>query len=173
VRNGWGIMAVLGVDTVQGVDLKKCTAVFDQTGRFSPSYDETQRETIDCDVIIVAIGMGPDIATFRQSLPAATGVRSRSTARLCSPRCPTCLPAAMRSRRNDDHHGHRPGRRASYMIAAGCKTSPSRRWLRPAPSPGASEEVLRRQASHSRKEPCSPERRLPASLRTFARSSRP
>jgi heterodisulfide reductase subunit A-like polyferredoxin len=44
---------------VKGLELKSVTCVFDETGRFSPTYDDTCLETLDADSIIVAIGQAP------------------------------------------------------------------------------------------------------------------
>ena len=155
LHNGWGVMAVLGLDAVQGIDLKKCTAVFDQAGRFSPSYDETLRKTIDCDVIIVAIGMGPDTATFSQTLPSRNGRTievDRKTLQSEVPYVFACGDAVTGATTITTAIGQ--GRRAAYMID---------RWLQNEPFEADGfdlrlpqvlpEEVLRRQASHSRKEP--------------------
>jgi heterodisulfide reductase subunit A len=64
VDNSWGIHSILGDDHVTGVELKVCTCVFDPEGRFCPEYDEDQKKQLECDVIIVAAGMGADTAAF-------------------------------------------------------------------------------------------------------------
>lgn len=46
---------------VGGVEFKKCTAVFDEQGRFNPQYDETDLITIDADYVIVAIGQSAEL----------------------------------------------------------------------------------------------------------------
>ena len=48
--------------------LKRCSAVFDDNGRFNPQYDERTVEDLQCDVAIVAIGMRPDTAAFEGQL---------------------------------------------------------------------------------------------------------
>ncbi len=60
ILNGWGPRRILGNGTVDGIELKKCTAVFDAGGRFNPSYDETKLSTVKADQIIVAIGQSLD-----------------------------------------------------------------------------------------------------------------
>ena len=52
---------------VQGGQLKalrtvRCTAVFDASGRFNPSFDETQVEDIPADSVIFAIGQTSDLS---------------------------------------------------------------------------------------------------------------
>ena len=64
LEDGWGIARVQGQDRVEGIELKRCTAVFDAQGRFRPVYDESERRTIACDLVVVAIGMGPDTEYF-------------------------------------------------------------------------------------------------------------
>jgi heterodisulfide reductase subunit A-like polyferredoxin len=60
VTNGWGPLRILGNGSVTGIELRKCTRVFDENKRFSPVYDEQQRISIDADQIITAIGQTSD-----------------------------------------------------------------------------------------------------------------
>jgi len=53
-----------GESRVAGVELRRCTAVFDSDGRFSPQYDEAATKTLPCETVIVAAGMGADTASF-------------------------------------------------------------------------------------------------------------
>lgn len=46
---------------VRGVVFQKCLRVFDETGRFSPQFDETDRTTIDADTVLWGIGQQPDL----------------------------------------------------------------------------------------------------------------
>ena len=64
LHNGYGVHALTGDARVEGAELKVCTCVFDEGGRFAPEYDETQRKTLPCDVVIVAAGMGADTEAF-------------------------------------------------------------------------------------------------------------
>jgi heterodisulfide reductase subunit A len=155
LHNGWGVMVVLGADVVQGIDLKKCIEVFDQEGRFNPTYDEAVRKTVDCDVIIVAIGMGSDTATFKQTLPSRNGRTievDRGTLQSEVPYVFACGDAVTGATTITTAIGQ--GRRAAHMID---------RWLQAEPFEVDSfdqrlpqvvpEDVLRRQVTHSRKEP--------------------
>ncbi len=57
IKCGWGPKEVLTKDgRVCGIVCKKCTSVFDENGRFSPKYDESETLTIECDRVIFAIG---------------------------------------------------------------------------------------------------------------------
>ncbi len=55
---GWGPKKIL-VDeagAVKGIVLKKCTRVKDETGRFSPQYDENDTITVECKHVIFSVG---------------------------------------------------------------------------------------------------------------------
>jgi NADPH-dependent glutamate synthase beta subunit-like oxidoreductase/NAD-dependent dihydropyrimidine dehydrogenase PreA subunit len=43
-----------------GVVFKKCVSVFDENGRFSPKYDESETRTVKADNILVSIGQAMD-----------------------------------------------------------------------------------------------------------------
>ena len=45
-----------------GLELARCTAVFDASGRFAPVLDRTQRITVAADRVILAIGQAADLA---------------------------------------------------------------------------------------------------------------
>lgn len=62
LNNSWGPKKIIGENgKVVGVEFKRCVSVFDQTGRFNPSYDESQVMKIDADTVLVTIGQGTDI----------------------------------------------------------------------------------------------------------------
>jgi len=60
IRNGWGPKRILGDRTVDGIELHRCTRVFDGDGRFNPAFDDTVTETVKADAVIVAIGQAVD-----------------------------------------------------------------------------------------------------------------
>jgi NADPH-dependent glutamate synthase beta subunit-like oxidoreductase/NAD-dependent dihydropyrimidine dehydrogenase PreA subunit len=45
---------------VSGVELVKCTSVYERDGRFNPCYDEKDSQTIPAEMVILAIGQAPD-----------------------------------------------------------------------------------------------------------------
>jgi ferredoxin len=51
-----GPKAVVGNRRVRGVEFVKCLSVFDSERRFSPKFDESARETLEADTVIMAIG---------------------------------------------------------------------------------------------------------------------
>lgn len=57
IHNGWGPVRILndGVK-VTGVEFKKCVSIFDESGRFSPVYEETDTILVPCDHVLLAIG---------------------------------------------------------------------------------------------------------------------
>jgi len=63
INNGWGPNRIIGGGSVTAIELRECTRVFDENGRFSPLYNENNLKTIDADQIIVAIGqaVSPDL----------------------------------------------------------------------------------------------------------------
>ncbi|MDO8303311.1 MAG: FAD-dependent oxidoreductase, partial [Sedimentisphaerales bacterium] len=69
IRNGWGPRSILGDGSVKGIELKRCTSVFDDQKRFRPAFDEKDLITVDADQIIVAIGQMVD-EQFVAHIPA-------------------------------------------------------------------------------------------------------
>jgi NADPH-dependent glutamate synthase beta subunit-like oxidoreductase len=47
---------------VTGIELVGCEKVFDEEGRFSPSYNEQVNKSIKADMVILAIGQVPDLS---------------------------------------------------------------------------------------------------------------
>jgi len=61
----WGPSRVLGDDgKVAGLELVRCTSVFDENGNFCPYFDET-KITIEADQIVLAIGQASETAFCR------------------------------------------------------------------------------------------------------------
>ena len=68
LNNRWAPKRVIDEEgRVTGLEFKRCLAVFDQTGRFNPKYDESQIMRIDIDNVIVTIGQGTDVEFIRSS----------------------------------------------------------------------------------------------------------
>ena len=150
VRNSWGIVELVGDGRVAGIRLKRCVAVFDAGGRFSPAYDETELETVECDAVIVAIGMraerpiGVDPATLATGEPwlFAAGDVVTGPATIAKAAGQGCRAAFMvdRALRGEELDAAEFDRRLPIV---------------------AREDVLGRQRSHSRRDPL-------ASLTRFA-----
>lgn len=72
----WGLKRIQGRDNkVSGVELVRCTGVFDEGGKFNPSFDEQETKTIETDEIILAIGQDPDLSRIPENLKL-TGSRT-------------------------------------------------------------------------------------------------
>lgn len=57
INCGWGPKEILTENgKVTGVVFKKCTSVFDASGRFSPQYDDTETATVSCEHVFLSIG---------------------------------------------------------------------------------------------------------------------
>lgn len=57
IQNGWGPVEFTGDQGRLGkVHFKRCTRVFDESGRFNPAYDESDTMEIEADHAIIAIG---------------------------------------------------------------------------------------------------------------------
>jgi NADPH-dependent glutamate synthase beta subunit-like oxidoreductase len=59
---------------VTGMELVRCTSVFDEQRRFRPTFDPETRTSVAADQILVAIGQGPDNAYAGGSLLDARGL---------------------------------------------------------------------------------------------------
>ncbi|HZL63770.1 MAG TPA: FAD-dependent oxidoreductase [Thermoleophilia bacterium] len=64
LHDGWGVNHFTGDGHVETAELKVCSCVFDPEGKFAPEYDESKKQTVACDVVIIAAGMGADTEAF-------------------------------------------------------------------------------------------------------------
>jgi len=62
LNTSWGPSKITGDEKATGIELKKCTSVFDAQGNFAPAYDEAETKTLPADMIILAIGQDADIS---------------------------------------------------------------------------------------------------------------
>jgi formate dehydrogenase (NADP+) beta subunit len=59
----FGPKRVIGKDgKVTGIQLTKCSRVFDENRRFNPQFIEGSEETVDCDTVVLAIGQSADLS---------------------------------------------------------------------------------------------------------------
>jgi NAD-dependent dihydropyrimidine dehydrogenase PreA subunit len=62
----FGPKRVLGSDgKVSGIELIKCSRVFDENRRFNPQFIEGSEETVDCDTVVLAVGQAADFSWLR------------------------------------------------------------------------------------------------------------
>ncbi|MHA1994966.1 MAG: FAD-dependent oxidoreductase [Candidatus Hodarchaeales archaeon] len=61
----WGPYKIIGKDgKVTGVELIKCTSVFDTKGNFNPIFDDTIVHSVDTNMVILAIGQKTDLSVL-------------------------------------------------------------------------------------------------------------
>jgi len=67
IHNSCGVKRILvGNDhRVTGIELTRCVSVFDQEGKFNPSFDESTLKTMEADMIVFAIGQAPELKGLR------------------------------------------------------------------------------------------------------------
>ena len=57
VHCGWGPKEIITRDgKAAAVVFKRCVSVFDETGRFAPTYDDNDTITVECDHVFLSIG---------------------------------------------------------------------------------------------------------------------
>jgi len=68
IHTSWGIKKILGAGgRVAGAELIRCVSVFDQEGKFNPSFDESVTKTVEADMVIFAIGQASDLSWLTPS----------------------------------------------------------------------------------------------------------
>jgi NADPH-dependent glutamate synthase beta subunit-like oxidoreductase len=71
----WGPSKILKKQNkISGMELIRCTSVYDREHRFAPAYDNSVKETVEADQIILAIGQKPDIVYAEPSLQVNRGL---------------------------------------------------------------------------------------------------
>ncbi|UCG37032.1 MAG: FAD-dependent oxidoreductase, partial [Candidatus Bathyarchaeota archaeon] len=63
IQNSVGVKKILGENgRVAVVELMRCLSVFDEEGRFSPSFNEEETTQIETDMLLFAVGQAPDLS---------------------------------------------------------------------------------------------------------------
>ena len=63
IMPSWGLLKVVSEDKkVTGMELKRCTSVKDESGRFNPQYDENEKTIVYADSILMAVGQKVDLS---------------------------------------------------------------------------------------------------------------
>jgi NADPH-dependent glutamate synthase beta subunit-like oxidoreductase/CO/xanthine dehydrogenase FAD-binding subunit len=71
----WGPYRVLEqAGKLTGMELVRCTAVFDKEGRFAPTFDATVKTVVAADQVLVAIGQAADLAYAERALATERGL---------------------------------------------------------------------------------------------------
>lgn len=62
----FGPKRILGEDgRVTGIELIRCSRVFDENRRFNPTFIEGSEQIVECDTVVLAIGQAPDLSWIR------------------------------------------------------------------------------------------------------------
>ncbi|MBI4679141.1 MAG: FAD binding domain-containing protein [Elusimicrobia bacterium] len=71
----WGPRKVLeSKGSVAGMELVRCTSVFDQDGRFSPKFDPAVTQALEADQVLLAIGQTADLSHVGRKVKTARGL---------------------------------------------------------------------------------------------------
>jgi heterodisulfide reductase subunit A-like polyferredoxin len=173
LHDGWGIHRFVGDGRVRGAELKVCTCVFNHEGRFAPEYDEAKKQSLECDVVIVAAGMGADTEAFgldtngNRTLKADSATLQTSVAHIFAAgdvvTGPTMITTAVGQ-----------GRRAAFMIdryLRGQELDPN---LFDEALPAVDKaDVLKRQDVYDRREPLEASAIMSASPTDFTETEGP
>ena len=66
---GWGPTSIeIENNKIKGLHVQKCLSVFDETGRFSPKFDENDKKFFEADMIVESIGQGMDIEYISENI---------------------------------------------------------------------------------------------------------
>lgn len=75
LMTSWGPAKVLKTNgKLAGMELVRCTSVFDREGRFAPAYDNNIKEEVEADQVILAIGQRPDLSYAGKELEITRGL---------------------------------------------------------------------------------------------------
>ncbi len=89
INVSWGPKRILGKGKrVTGIELVCCTKVFDEQGKFNPSFDEQMSLTLEADMVILAIGQAPDLSL----VPRGMKMTARGTIQVDPLTLETSLP---------------------------------------------------------------------------------
>ena len=71
----WGPQRVVEQDgKLTGMELMRCTSVFDNEGRFAPAFDPEVKTIVEADQVLVAIGQSADLAYADSALKIERGM---------------------------------------------------------------------------------------------------
>ncbi|MDP8231524.1 MAG: FAD-dependent oxidoreductase [Candidatus Zophobacter franzmannii] len=66
---GWGPKEIeIKNEQLKGLHAVRCLSVFDETGSFSPKFDENQKKFFEADMIVESIGQGMDLSYISEEL---------------------------------------------------------------------------------------------------------
>jgi len=72
INEGWGPQKITSAGKkVTGIELVKCTSVFDKSGKFNPAYDNKTKKSLKADMVILAIGQSADFSLAPKTMKIA------------------------------------------------------------------------------------------------------
>ncbi|MCD6288281.1 MAG: FAD-dependent oxidoreductase, partial [Candidatus Hydrogenedentes bacterium] len=75
INPSWGPNRVVSSGgKVAGLELIRCTSVFDDTGRFNPTFDTNEKRTVEADTIILAVGQSCDLSFIDPDVKTSRGL---------------------------------------------------------------------------------------------------
>jgi formate dehydrogenase beta subunit len=90
IHNSYGVKNISGKDgRVTAVELMRCVSVFDEEGRFNPTYDENKTKIMEIDMLLLAIGQTPDLSWRTADQPSISKTR---LVQVKSPNMETSIP---------------------------------------------------------------------------------
>jgi len=90
IHNSYGVKNFSGKDgRVTAVELMRCVSVFDEEGRFNPTYDENETKIMEIDMLLLAIGQTPDLSWRTADQPNISKTR---LVQVKSPNMETSIP---------------------------------------------------------------------------------
>ena len=60
-------------EKITGVEVVRCISVFDESGRFNPTFDEKTIEAVEADRLIFAVGQSPDLSFLSEDIGVSRG----------------------------------------------------------------------------------------------------
>ena len=67
IMPGWGLSRVVSQGgKVSGMELVRCTRVYDETHKFSPIYEEADKTVVQAENILMAVGQKVDLSFLDQ-----------------------------------------------------------------------------------------------------------
>ena len=80
INPGWGPQSIEIADgKIKGLHVTKCLAIFDETGRFNPKFDQDNKQFFEADMVVESIGQGMDMSYLSEETKAKLefGARGR------------------------------------------------------------------------------------------------
>ena len=75
IKPSWGPSRITERNgLLTGMEVIRCTSVFDEKGQFNPGFDSSVKETIDADQIILSIGQSTDLAYVSGQIETGRGL---------------------------------------------------------------------------------------------------